>query len=70
MRNLSPIRQQQSSAAVSVTVEPFREYPNLPSDKSDTEPDMTETRVSGVNLVEMIMRKMEQMELQVETLKR
>ena len=27
VRNLSPIRQQQSSAAVSVTVEPFRGIP-------------------------------------------
>ena len=51
-------------------MESFRGYTNLSSEESDTEPDMMETGASGVNPVEIIMRKMERMELQTETLKR
>ena len=47
MRNLSPIRQQQSSGAMSDPVEPYRGYSSSLSYKSDTEPDMTETGATG-----------------------
>ena len=50
------------------TVERFRGYPSLPSDKSENKPDMTETGALGGNPqftpLPVIMQKMEHMELQ------
>lgn len=50
------------------TVERFRGYPSLPSDKSENKPDMTETGALGGNPqftpLQVIMQKMEHMELQ------
>ena len=68
-RNGSHIRQQQSSAAVSITVKLLKGYPNLPCDESDTELGMTETGASEMNPMEEIVRKMQQMERQTELLK-
>ena len=52
----------------SVTVNSVRGYPSFPSKESDTKSDMEETRATGGNhpLAEfqIIMQKMEQMELQ------
>ena len=47
----------------------FRLYPSLPSEESDTEPDMEEAGTAGGNhpptQFEIVMQKMEQMELQL-----
>ena len=68
---LSVENQQQDSAAVRVTVEPCRGYPNLLSDKSYTELDIRQEETSGVSARNGDkMRELQQMRLETSALKR
>ena len=59
-----------------VTVDSFRLYPRVPSKGWDTEPDMEENGATGGNhpltefQFQIIMQKMEQMELEFQTMKK
>ena len=52
----------------------FREYPSLPSEESNTDPDMEETKATGGNHLltefQIIIQKMEKIELELQTVKK
>jgi len=60
--------QQRDSTVTSFTVEPFQGYPTLPSDESDTEPDMMEDQQP--NPLGVIMRKMQKLLVETDKLEK